>query len=246
MGTDTPEILQRLLMESVAEVNEKCGEREEVPLHLATVIGSIGAVQSLLDVGADINRQTIYYENSLWLAAWKGHEDVARVLIQNNIDLDVYSNGYQVYVWYYLPLELAIGLQLYRLMKMLLIAGCKLHNDKYYTAWPPDVTSSRGADVTCDADQSGDGQTSLVAHPGSACNLAWVQLRPEVFDIIKYNQVEFNWLKSFLKTPTSLKNACRTTLRRALSGGSFKQKVGQLPLPGALKNFLFMDDLNDV
>src|SRR5277367_1574450 len=86
MGTDTPEILQRLLSESLDEVNERCGERQEVPLHLATVIGSVSAVQTLLNVGADINRRTIYNENCLWLASWKGHEDVARVLVQNNID----------------------------------------------------------------------------------------------------------------------------------------------------------------
>ena len=95
MGTDSTDILERLLHESV-DVNDPCGDRQEVALHLACVIGSAPAVRLLLAAGADINARTVYSENALWVAAWKGHADVAAILVRNNIELDVSSNGWQV------------------------------------------------------------------------------------------------------------------------------------------------------
>ena len=49
-------------------------------------------------------------------------------LIQHNIELDVCSNGWQVYIKHYLPLEIALGLQNYTVVRALLVAGCSLHN----------------------------------------------------------------------------------------------------------------------
>jgi len=78
MSTDTPEILDRLLAcGGRDDVNTACGERHEVPLHLAAVIGSTHATLSLLSVGANINARTIYDENALWLATWRGHPEVS-------------------------------------------------------------------------------------------------------------------------------------------------------------------------
>ena len=42
MATDTPDIMRRLIDEGV-DVNEQCGERQEAPLHLAAVMGSVTA-----------------------------------------------------------------------------------------------------------------------------------------------------------------------------------------------------------
>jgi ankyrin repeat protein len=77
MSVDTPEILDRLLAGPAAyDVNTACGERQEVPLHLAAVIGSGHAILALLASGANINARTIYNENALWLTAWQGHTEV--------------------------------------------------------------------------------------------------------------------------------------------------------------------------
>lgn len=79
MSTDTPEILDRLLEHDACrdDVNAPCGDRQEVPLHLAAVIGSARATRALLAAGADVNARTTYDENALWLAAWRGHPEVS-------------------------------------------------------------------------------------------------------------------------------------------------------------------------
>ena len=80
MSTDTPELLDKLLDDTPSrhDVNTPCGDRREVPLHLAAVIGSTRATRALLDAGADINARTVYNENALWLANWRSHPEVGR------------------------------------------------------------------------------------------------------------------------------------------------------------------------
>ena len=38
MATDSPNILKRMLQQGKADVNQRCGERLEAPLHLAAVV----------------------------------------------------------------------------------------------------------------------------------------------------------------------------------------------------------------
>ena len=76
MATDTPQLLDRLLSYRSVDVNRHCGERQETAIHLAAVIGSADATQTLLDAGANINARTSFNENALWLAIWKGHTEV--------------------------------------------------------------------------------------------------------------------------------------------------------------------------
>lgn len=216
MGTDTPGILERMLREPV-DVNEHCGERQEVPLHLATVIGSVDAIASLLDRGAEINRRTVYNENALWLAVWKDHTDAARVLIQNNVDLDPESNGCQVYIWFYQPIEVALGLCNYDVVRMLFVAGCSWRNRRYF-------------------------RSESEAGPLADVGLPWVQLRSEAFDFIREDQVRFPWLKEMLTNATELRNICRRTVRSILRI-PLRKKVKLLPLPVALQNYLLMNDL---
>lgn len=216
MGTDTPAILERMLREPV-DVNEHCGERQEVALHLATVIGSADAINALLERGAEVNRRTIHNENALWLAAWKDHTDAARVLIQNNIDLDAESNGWQVYIWYYLPIEVALGIRNYDIVCMLLTAGCSLRNRRYFR----------------DATEAG---------PLAKDGMPWVQLRSEAFDYIRADKTQFAWFKECVTSPTTLKNSCRICLRRVLRI-PLQKKVNGLPFPSVLKDYLMMNDL---
>lgn len=85
MATDTPELLDRLLAYPSVDVNRHCGEREETAIHLAAVIGSVQATQTLLNAGASINARTSFNENALWLAIWKGHTEV----ISSNFTVNV-------------------------------------------------------------------------------------------------------------------------------------------------------------
>jgi len=80
MATDTPELLDRLLTYPGVDVNRHCGERQETAIHLAAVIGSVQATQTLLQAGASINARTSFNENALWLAIWKGHTKVRSLL----------------------------------------------------------------------------------------------------------------------------------------------------------------------
>jgi ankyrin repeat protein len=131
MGTDTPEIV-RILVNAGADPDEKCGDRGEAGIHLAAVIGSYETVKLLLDKGADINIRTDYNETVLWLAVWKGHVNVCRLLIQKNCTLGVPSNGCQVYAHDYMELELSLGLEYFSIAKMLISAGHPLVNRLYY------------------------------------------------------------------------------------------------------------------
>jgi len=76
MATDTPELLDRILTYPAVDVNLHCGERQETAVHLAAVIGSVQATQTLLRAGASINARTSFNENALWLSIWKGHTEV--------------------------------------------------------------------------------------------------------------------------------------------------------------------------
>jgi len=76
MATDTPQLLDRLLTYPSVDVNRHCGERQETAIHLAAVIGSVHATQTLMDAGASINARTSFNENALWLSIWKGHTEV--------------------------------------------------------------------------------------------------------------------------------------------------------------------------
>ena len=83
----------------------------------------------MLDPGSDL---TSVDATLIWLAAWKGHNDVARLVIQLNCDLNVPSNGCKVYKWDYTPLEIVIGQQSFPIAKMLMIAGCRVRNAMYF------------------------------------------------------------------------------------------------------------------
>jgi len=76
MATDTPELLHRLLTYPSVDVNRHCGERQETAIHLAAVIGSVEATETLLRAGASINARTSFNENALWLSIWKRHTEV--------------------------------------------------------------------------------------------------------------------------------------------------------------------------
>src|SRR5690349_16212869 len=98
-------------------------------------------------------------------------------------------------------------------MKMLLIAGCKLYNTKYYTNDVNKVDNqSKHSDELMEVENS---KQDLMAHPGYEINLpSYVRLRPEVFDYMKYNTAEMNWFKHFVENPTTLKNAARRWIRK--------------------------------
>jgi ankyrin repeat protein len=227
MATDTPEILRRLLADYAGriDVDQRCGDRQETALHLAAVIGSVTAIDALIAAGADVNARTTHDENALWLAAWKGQTEAALALIRHNIELDVPSNGWQVYVKHYLPLEVALGLQDYRVVHTLLRAGCAVRNPKLI----------------------GDADTSTEPRSGSAVPLPdaapWVRLHTEAFDFVRGNPEELTRLVGILRNPANLRELCRLMIRRHL-GTPLIAKVAKLDgmIPNVLKDFLAMND----
>lgn len=92
--------------------------RKSVALTTTSFSASAGLQQRLLDMPL------------CWCTIITCHLQAARILIQNNVELDVPSNGCQVYVRHYLPLEVAAGLEHYDIVRMLLVAGCQLANAK--------------------------------------------------------------------------------------------------------------------
>ena len=213
MGTDCLPIVKVLLQYGVS-VTEQCGDRAEAPIHLASVIGCPETTRLLVDAGADIDIQTIYSETPLWLCAWKDNEDVARLLIQLNCQLDVASNGYQVYRQEYLPLEVALGRGSYGMTGVLLEAGCSTINERYFSR----------------------------EEAGPVSALPGMRLRKEVFDLVQMNTSAFQWLVGVCQNPRSLKSHCRLIVRRRL-GKNLPDFIHKLPLPPLLKFYVMMHDL---
>lgn len=214
MGTDSPEIVQSLLKYDI-NVDELCGDRGEASIHLACVIGSLESVQMLLQSGSNINVRTFYEETPLWLAAWKGHVDVCRLLLKKNCALNVPSNGCRVYAWDYMPVEIAMGLGHFEIMRMIFRAGCSLTNKLYF---------------------NGDYEEQ----PGPLEEYPWLRLRPEPLEYLRGNKAELAWLKRFVSNPSSLKHACRLVVRRRLGYNLDKTFVEQLHIPRHLMAYLFM------
>lgn len=216
MATDTPELLDRLLTYPSVDVNLHCGERNETALHLAAVIGRVRATETLLRAGALINARTAFNENALWLAIWKGHTQVPCMLIRNNIELDVPSNGCQVYIKHYLPIEVALGLQNYTVVRMLLTAGCSVISQHYI--------------------DDADNQSLPIPE------LPWVQLHSEAFDYIRNNPEELSWFISFLSNPVSLREICRRHIRRWLRTPLVKMIEKLQNIPTMLRHYIAMND----
>ena len=208
MGTDTPDIV-RILVEAGVDLNEKCGERGEAAIHLAAVIGSCDTVKLLLDKGADINIRTDHNETALWLAVWKGHVSVCRLLLQRNCTLGVPSNGCQVYAHDYTELELAMGLDHFSIAKMLVMAGHPLANHIYY-----------GANDNGPLDE-----------------IYWVKLREETLRTMQTKQEEFKWFCDFVSSPRSLKCQCTLLLRQILLS-PLEDKIRKLNIPSDVVDYI--------
>ena len=216
MGADCPDVV-RLLLEHDVDPDELCGERGESAVHLAACSGATEAVRLMLDAGSDVNNLTSVDETLIWLAAWKGHNDVARLVIRLNCDLNVPSNGCKVYKWDYTPLEIAIGQQSFPIAKMLMIAGCSLRNAMYFKP----------------------------NEPGPLPVVFWARLRPEALGMVETADTEFyKWFREFLRNPRSLKDICRLCARRYVGNSTTLEKnVERLPLPKDLKRHLMFEDL---
>ena len=138
------------------------------------------------------------------------------MLIRQNIELDVPSNGCQVYVKHYLPIEVALGLRNYAVVRMLLTAGCSVVSQHYV--------------------RESDSQSAPLP------DLPWVKLHSEAFDYIRDDPDQLSWLISFLCNPVSLRETCRRCIRRRLRTplATTIDKL-QLQLPTVIKNYIAMN-----
>lgn len=146
-----------------------------------------------------------------------GHCQVSCLLIKENIELDEPSNGCQVYVKHYLPIEVALGLQNYSVVHMLLAAGCSVVS-RHVTR------------------ESTDQRPPLA-------DLPWVQLHSEAFDYIRNEPEELSWFIAFVRNPASLREICRRCIRRLLRT-PLATAIKKLPhIPNFLKNYISMNEM---
>ena len=144
-------------------------------------------------------------------------QQVPCMLIRQNIELDVPSNGYQVYVKHYLPLEVALGLQNYTVVRMLLTAGCSVVSRHYIS--DPD---NQGPPIP---------------------DLPWVQLHTEAFDYIRNDPEELLWFVTFLRNPVSLREICRRCIRCQLPTPLVTMTEKLQHIPTALRHYIAMYDI---
>lgn len=126
----------------------------------------------------------------------------------------------QVFLWYYTPLELALGFSYFEMAKLLLLAGCKCTNPIYF--------------------ENGKAAGSLTQVP-------WLQLREEVLQFRNLPLSEakdmFNWLVTHMTNPIRLKQACRIVIRRHMTNSlPLLKHMERLPLPPLLKGYLLFQD----
>ena len=139
------------------------------------------------------------------------------MLIRHNIELDVPSNGCQVYVKHYLPLEVALGLENYTVARMLLSAGCSVTSQHYMRE-----SNNQGPPIA---------------------DLPWVQLHNEAFDYIRNDPAELSWFICFLRNPVSLREICRRHIRHWLRTPLVTMIEKLQHIPKVLRNYIAMNDM---
>ena len=144
-------------------------------------------------------------------------QQVPCMLIRHNIELDVPSNGCQVYVKHYLPLEVALGLQNYTVVRTLLAAGCSVVSQHYISD-----PNNHGPPIP---------------------DLPWVQLHTEAFDYMRHDAEQLSWFISFLRNPVSLRDICRRCIRRRLQTPLVTMIDKLQHIPTVLKNYIAMNDI---
>src|SRR5262245_26965871 len=82
--------------------------------------GDAKAVKELLTKGVDVNARTRYGATALWFAAYKGRDEVIRLLLDHKADPDIADT-----VWATTPLTLAAYEEHVESVKRLLKAGAR-------------------------------------------------------------------------------------------------------------------------
>ena len=71
----------------------------DISLHLAVRLGDVARVRSLIEDGADVNDENTGGETPLYVAAAKGHKEVAELLIAKGADVNAKTWGYPPLSW---------------------------------------------------------------------------------------------------------------------------------------------------
>lgn len=74
--------------ESPRDVNDRNTEGETI-LMLASFLGKLDEVTSLIEAGADVNAKNIMGSTALMMASQKGHAQVVKVLLNNGSEVNV-------------------------------------------------------------------------------------------------------------------------------------------------------------
>lgn len=86
----------------------------------AATLGNISAVERLLALGADVNKQNAYTRDTAVLrSVYMGHDDITRLLVYENADLNLPNNYRQT------PMGLAVEKQKGQLVDLFLLNGVK-------------------------------------------------------------------------------------------------------------------------
>src|SRR3954463_6935603 len=96
------------------------GEDDRDRLWDAARRGDAKAVKELLTRGVDVNARTRYGATALWFAAYKGRDEVVRVLLAGKADPNIADT-----VWATTPLALAASQGHVESVKLLLKAGAR-------------------------------------------------------------------------------------------------------------------------
>jgi len=73
---------------------------DDTPLHIAADAGHLEIVRFLVQKGADVNSMNAALRNPVLLAGYKGHKDVVKLLLGNDVKFDYVDNrGYSPLWW---------------------------------------------------------------------------------------------------------------------------------------------------
>jgi ankyrin repeat protein len=225
------------LLQSGANPNIK-NARNKAPLHYLAMKNHWVAIEAIVDNSVtfpddsapDVNVATWRGKTPLWYAVNRNRPEAVKALLIANCRPDVTPAGHEVIAQ---PVELALNKGLYELAKLLALAGCCQHPVRQWLSRTDLAASLHQRDANAAAFQTADAGTSETR--GNERN----ELEQELLKEAK------EWFTEWTTSPHSLMQLCRIHVRRMLGNNRVSVKIGQLPVPCAVHNYLALTEIKD-
>lgn len=196
-------------------VNNKDKDQDSAILY-CSFNGNEAAVKMLIDHHADPDVRNSHQTTALWNAVYKRNWPMLRLLLEENVTLNVASRGIDqhsvsdqgdpIYPTPRTPIQVALFRNFKEVIPILVEASSDLRHETWMKTWR--FSAARPHDLS---------------EKSQTVNM-------------------FHWTQLHIRNPPSLKRICRTALRGWL-GRPLRERVSTLGLPTSLVGYLCLEDL---